>query len=74
MGIQSVIINKESVIYKILTSSTTGSTYISTVLLRGGRGIGMGEAAADERRDILLHEHCETDRREQGDSLRKYGK
>lgn len=40
---------------KILTSSTTGSTYISMVLLSGGSS--MGDAAHEERRDALLHEH-----------------
>lgn len=56
-----------------LTSSTTGSTYISRVLLRGGSGIGSGDAAADDRLETLLHEHCETERRERGDSLRTRG-
>lgn len=37
------------------------------VLLSGGSG--MGDAAADERRDMLLQEHCDTERRERGDSL-----
>ncbi|GBP59455.1 hypothetical protein EVAR_80782_1 [Eumeta japonica] len=52
-----------------LTSSTTGSTYISTVLLSGGKGTGIGEAAADERRDMLAQEHCDTDLLDLGDSL-----
>lgn len=29
----------------------------------------MGDAAAEDLRDMLLQEHCDTERRERGDSL-----
>jgi hypothetical protein len=37
------------------------------VLLRGGSGIGDG--AAEDLLDMLLQEHCDTERRDRGDSL-----